>query len=151
MNIRPAVFTMRNLPNQLFFARFESSTAARLQEHGFESTTISDILKQKGDKADGHWLFCKTEDSVYEAVKSVNEVDKIELLLNFQMLQFRFLWRSTVFDFFCCFQMTQHNVGALLVVKPGGHDIAGIVTERGQDYTDTHMYSIKCHYLVVDD
>jgi hypothetical protein len=30
--------------------------------------------------------------------------------------------------------MTQHNVGALLVVKPGGRDIAGIVTERGQDY-----------------
>ena len=31
------------------------------------------------------------------------------------------------------FQMTQHNVGALLVVKPSEKDaIAGIVTERGQ-------------------
>jgi hypothetical protein len=30
--------------------------------------------------------------------------------------------------------MTQHNVGALLVVKPSGKDaIAGIVTERGQN------------------
>ena len=104
MNIPPAVFKTRNLPNQLFFARFESSTAERLQEHGFESTTISDILKQKGDKADGHWLFCKTEDSVYEAVKSVNEVDKIELLLNVQMLQFRFLLLSTALIFSAAFR-----------------------------------------------
>jgi hypothetical protein len=30
--------------------------------------------------------------------------------------------------------MTQHNVGALLVVKPSGKDaIAGIVTERGEN------------------
>lgn len=69
----------------------------RLEEHGFESTTISDILKGKGEKADGSWLFCTTDDMVYDAVKS----------------------------------MTQHNVGALLVVKPGGQEsIAGIITER---------------------
>jgi hypothetical protein len=62
---------MTNLPSRLSFSHFESSRAERLEEHGFESTTISDILKQKGDKADGHWLFCNTEDSVYDAVKSV--------------------------------------------------------------------------------
>jgi hypothetical protein len=67
----PAIFNMTNLPSRLSFSRFESSRAERLEEHGFESTTISDILKQKGDKADGHWLFCNTEDSVYDAVKSV--------------------------------------------------------------------------------
>lgn len=77
--------------------RSESGMPERLEEHGFESTTISDILKAKGEKADGSWLFCTTDDMVYDAVKS----------------------------------MTQHNVGALLVVKPGGQEsIAGIITER---------------------
>jgi len=78
-------------------ARYESVSPARLEEHGFESTTIADILKGKGKSADGSWLWCTTEDTVYDAVKS----------------------------------MTQHNVGALLVVKPvEGKSIAGIITER---------------------
>eukprot|EP01018_Ginkgo_biloba_P029709 Gb_22763 [translate_table: standard] len=78
-------------------ARFESVSPACLEEHGFESTTIADILKGKGKSADGSWLWCTTEDTVYDAVKS----------------------------------MTQHNVGALLVVKPGEQKaIAGIITER---------------------
>lgn len=73
------------------------STAARMEEHGFESTTISDILKAKGKSADGSWLWCTTDDTVYDAVKS----------------------------------MTQHNVGALVVVKPGEQNsLAGIITER---------------------
>lgn len=38
------------------------------------------------------------------------------------------------------FQMTQHNVGALVVVKPGEDKaIAGIVTERGSHYS-THYF-----------
>lgn len=79
------------------FRRFESASPARLEEHGFESITVSDILKAKGKGADGSWLWCTTDDSVYEAVKS----------------------------------MTQHNVGALVVVKPGKEkSIAGIITER---------------------
>ncbi|RAL43365.1 unnamed protein product [Cuscuta campestris] len=84
--------------NQLVFARRESTTSAvRMEEHGFESTTISDVLKSKGKGADGSWLWCTTEDSVYDAVKS----------------------------------MTHHNVGALVVVKPGEEkSIAGIITER---------------------
>ncbi|CAA2940128.1 Hypothetical predicted protein [Olea europaea subsp. europaea] len=81
----------------LLFARHESVQAARMEEHGFESTTISDILKTKGKSADGSWLWCATDDTVYDAVKS----------------------------------MTQHNVGALVVVKPGEQkSIAGIITER---------------------
>ncbi|KAK3039851.1 hypothetical protein RJ639_028244 [Escallonia herrerae] len=81
----------------LLFARHESVSAARIEEHGFESTTISDILKGKGKSADGSWLWCTTDDTVYDAVKS----------------------------------MTQHNVGALVVVKPGEQKaIAGIITER---------------------
>ncbi|CAI9107215.1 OLC1v1006520C2 [Oldenlandia corymbosa var. corymbosa] len=81
----------------LLLARYESTSAAQMEEHGFESTTISDILKGKGKSADGSWLWCTTEDTVYDAVKS----------------------------------MTNHNVGALVVVKPGEQKaIAGIITER---------------------
>ncbi|KAJ7553402.1 hypothetical protein O6H91_06G096700 [Diphasiastrum complanatum] len=77
--------------------RYESGQPAGLEEHGFESTTIADVLEAKGKSADGSWLFCTTDDTVYEAVKS----------------------------------MTSHNVGALLVVKPGEKGaIAGIITER---------------------
>jgi len=81
----------------LILARHESTSAARIEEHGFESTTISDVMTAKGKGADGSWLWCTIEDSVYDAVKS----------------------------------MTQHNVGALVVVKPGEKSsIAGIITER---------------------
>ncbi|KAL6967871.1 CBS domain-containing protein cbsx3, mitochondrial [Sarracenia purpurea var. burkii] len=81
----------------LLFPRHESVASARIEEHGFESTTIADILKGKGKSADGSWLWCTTDETVYDAVKS----------------------------------MTQHNVGALVVVKPGEQkSIAGIITER---------------------
>ncbi|XP_042412501.1 CBS domain-containing protein CBSX3, mitochondrial-like [Zingiber officinale] len=79
------------------FSRFESVSPTQLEEHGFESTTIRDVLTAKGKNADGSWLWCTTDDTVYDAVKS----------------------------------MTQHNVGALVVVRPGEEKaIAGIVTER---------------------
>jgi CBS domain-containing protein len=79
------------------FSRFMSVSTASLEERGFETATVSDVLKSKGKGADGSWLWCTTEDTVYDAVKS----------------------------------MTQHNVGALLVVKSGqDKSIAGIVTER---------------------
>ncbi|CAN1296413.1 CBS domain-containing protein CBSX3, mitochondrial [Linum perenne] len=82
----------------LVFSRSESvSSAARIEEHGFEHTTISDVLSGKGKGADGSWLWCTTDDTVHDAVHS----------------------------------MTQHNVGALVVVKPGEQkSIAGIITER---------------------
>ncbi|KAF8675450.1 hypothetical protein HU200_047821 [Digitaria exilis] len=79
------------------FSRFMSVSSAQLEDRGFETATVADVLKSKGKSADGSWLWCTTEDSVYDAVKS----------------------------------MTQHNVGALVVVKPGQDKaIAGIVTER---------------------
>lgn len=54
------------------FSRFSTSpSSANIEEHGFESTTINDILKGKGKSADGSWLWCTTEDSVYDAVQSV--------------------------------------------------------------------------------
>ncbi|KAI6672131.1 hypothetical protein NL676_007016 [Syzygium grande] len=84
-------------PQIVSLSRFMSVSSARIEEHGFESTTIADVLKAKGKSADGSWLWCTTDETVYDAVKS----------------------------------MTQHNVGALVVVKPGEQkSIAGIITER---------------------
>ncbi|CAK9871648.1 unnamed protein product [Sphagnum jensenii] len=80
-------------------ARKESGQPSKdsLEEHGFERSTIADILKEKGQKADGSWLWCTVDETVYDAVK----------------------------------HMTSHNVGALLVVKPGeAKALAGIITER---------------------
>ncbi|KAK1581562.1 hypothetical protein Q3G72_006996 [Acer saccharum] len=71
MMLRPVVFSW-----------FQSALSAPMEEHGFESTWIADVLKAKGKGADGSWLWCATDDSVYDAVKS-------------------------------------HNVGALVIVKPG--------------------------------
>ncbi|WVY90441.1 hypothetical protein V8G54_035955, partial [Vigna mungo] len=45
-------------------SRFESVTPARIEEHGFESTTIADIMKDKGKGADGSWLWCTTDDTM---------------------------------------------------------------------------------------
>ncbi len=42
-----------------------------LEEHGFERSTIADILKEKGQKADGSWLWCTVDQTVYDAVKQV--------------------------------------------------------------------------------
>lgn len=62
------------LTRPLMFSRNESTTStAKIEEHGFESTTISDILKDKGKNADGSWLWCTTDESVYDAVKSVRK------------------------------------------------------------------------------
>ncbi|XP_078446626.1 cystathionine beta-synthase (CBS) family protein [Wolffia australiana] len=80
-----------------FFDSSAAATGTKLEESGFESTTMADVLQAKGKGADGSWLWCTTEDTVYDAVKS----------------------------------MTQNNVGALVVVKPGEQkSIAGIITER---------------------
>lgn len=37
----------------------------------FESTTIADIMRTKGADNDGSWLWCTTDDTVYDAVKSM--------------------------------------------------------------------------------
>ena len=72
--------------------RWESTKSDKVvyEENGFESTTIADILKAKGEKADGSWLFCKTDDTVYDAVKHVS------LDPNF----YGFPWIKSVFSLF---------------------------------------------------
>lgn len=36
-----------------------------------ERTRVADVLKDKGAKEDGSWLWCSTEDTVFDAVKSM--------------------------------------------------------------------------------
>lgn len=72
--VKNAVLQRMRVVNPLLqplVSRSHSVTSARMEEHGFESTTIADILKGKGKSADGSWLWCTTDDSVYDAVKSV--------------------------------------------------------------------------------
>ncbi|XP_042444053.1 CBS domain-containing protein CBSX3, mitochondrial-like [Zingiber officinale] len=55
------------------FSRFESVSPTQLEEHGFESTTIRDVLTAKGKNVDGSWLWCTTDDTVYDAIKSMRQ------------------------------------------------------------------------------
>ncbi|KAF3339982.1 CBS domain-containing protein CBSX3 [Carex littledalei] len=69
----------------------------RLPHKGLENITVAEILKVKGEDEAGSVYWCRTNDTVFDAVQ----------------------------------HMTGHNVGALVVVKPGDEKIvAGIVTER---------------------
>ncbi|XP_078151775.1 CBS domain-containing protein CBSX3, mitochondrial-like [Carex rostrata] len=69
----------------------------RLPHKGLENITVAEILKVKGKDEAGSVYWCRTSDTVFNAVQ----------------------------------HMTEHNVGALVVLKPGDEKIvAGIVTER---------------------
>ncbi|KAL5713427.1 CBS domain-containing protein cbsx3 [Ranunculus cassubicifolius] len=90
--------TMRQswYPNPTRFSQWESDAAQALQQRGLENTTVEHVLKTKGER-DTSVYWCRTNDTVYDAVK----------------------------------QMTQHNIGSLVVLKPGEQNyIAGIITER---------------------
>ncbi|KAK1572566.1 hypothetical protein Q3G72_034626 [Acer saccharum] len=62
-------------------AMVQSTLSARMEEHGFESTRIADVLKAEGKGADGSWLWCTTDDSVYDAVKSPREKNSIARII----------------------------------------------------------------------
>lgn len=58
------------------FARSKSAVPAAAEVDSeepavLERTRVADVLKDKGAKEDGSWLWCSTEDSVFDAVKSV--------------------------------------------------------------------------------
>nr|KYP64593.1 hypothetical protein KK1_019195 [Cajanus cajan] len=63
---------------------------------GLENVTVSEVLMTKGEENIGSWLWCRVDDSVINAMKS----------------------------------MADNNIGSLVVLKPEGQYIAGIVTER---------------------
>ncbi|ONK68383.1 uncharacterized protein A4U43_C05F10850 [Asparagus officinalis] len=81
---------------------FSASSTPIIPHHGLDNTTVAKILKTKrddddedGDNEAVYW--CRTNDTVYDAVKN----------------------------------MTKHNIGALVVLKPGDQKlVAGIITER---------------------
>eukprot|EP00897_Mesotaenium_endlicherianum_P007423 jgi/Mesen1/6709/ME000344S05991 len=49
----------------------QTGAASQDEENHFETATISDIMAKKGEKESGAWLWCTTEDTVYDAVKSM--------------------------------------------------------------------------------
>ncbi|KAM1439256.1 hypothetical protein ACFX13_012838 [Malus domestica] len=64
---------LSHLRQPVAFSRFESATPAssRIEEHGFESTIIADVLKGKGKSADGSWLWC-TPNQIRSASSSLS-------------------------------------------------------------------------------
>ncbi|KAJ6938534.1 hypothetical protein NC651_005074 [Populus alba x Populus x berolinensis] len=40
-------------------------------EKGLENLTVADVLVTKGEEKVGSWLWCRTTDTVYDAVKNV--------------------------------------------------------------------------------
>ncbi|ESQ30882.1 hypothetical protein EUTSA_v10011792mg [Eutrema salsugineum] len=80
-------------------AGFGGVTSSPPPEKGLENLTVADVLLTK-DNDDGMadtWISCRTNDTVFDAVKN----------------------------------MAKHNIGSLVVLKPGEQQcIAGIVTER---------------------
>lgn len=48
-----------------------SFSSVHLEERGFESTTVADILKAKGKYVNGSSLWCTTDNNVYDAVQLV--------------------------------------------------------------------------------
>ncbi|CAD6206561.1 unnamed protein product [Miscanthus lutarioriparius] len=65
--------TICSVPLQatLLVVNIAKVSSDRLEDSGFETATVSDVLKSKGKSADGSWLWCTTEDTVYDAVKSM--------------------------------------------------------------------------------
>eukprot|EP00270_Netrium_digitus_P007761 TRINITY_DN227_c0_g1_i12.p1 TRINITY_DN227_c0_g1~~TRINITY_DN227_c0_g1_i12.p1 ORF type:complete len:348 (-),score=72.35 TRINITY_DN227_c0_g1_i12:516-1559(-) len=58
-----------HFPNSPLTSR--SFTSSSAPENFTAQTTVGDLLRSKGAEADGSWLFCTTEDSVFDAVKSM--------------------------------------------------------------------------------
>ncbi|XP_012071876.1 CBS domain-containing protein CBSX3, mitochondrial [Jatropha curcas] len=49
------------------------TSSPSIQEKGLENLTVADVLMTKGDKKVGSWLWCHTNDTVYDAVKNMAE------------------------------------------------------------------------------
>ncbi|KAK0578153.1 hypothetical protein LWI29_006000 [Acer saccharum] len=63
-----------------------------MEEHGFEITQIADVLKAKGEGADGSWLWCTTDDSVYDAVKSKGSNIGLTITLHFSVVKIQYFY-----------------------------------------------------------
>ncbi|KAK5823838.1 hypothetical protein PVK06_018601 [Gossypium arboreum] len=88
---------------------FSRTGSVETEEKGLENITVADVLITKGEENVGSWLWCRVNDNVDDAMKNA----------------------SIIQQFNCDCLMAQHNIGSLVVLKPGDQlHIAGIITER---------------------
>ncbi|WRX30318.1 CBS domain - like 10, partial [Theobroma cacao] len=120
------------------FSRFGCVTSSPsplgTQEKGLENMTVADVLMTKGEEKVGSWLWCRINDNVDDAMKNVGINQQ-----SFQKLKWTPVFHQVVDMVWRLFtkrnkeilQMAEHNIGSLLVLKPGEQQhIAGIITER---------------------
>lgn len=43
-----------------------------MQNKGLENTTVAEVLMTKGEEQVGSWIWCRTDDTVHDAVKQVS-------------------------------------------------------------------------------
>ena len=55
------------------FSRLECVTTSNptMELKGLENTTVAQVLMTKGEEKSGSWLWCHTNDAVYDAAKHV--------------------------------------------------------------------------------
>ena len=55
------------------FSRHECVTTSNptMEQKGLENTTVAEVLMTKGEEKSGSWLWCRTNDTVYDAAKHV--------------------------------------------------------------------------------
>lgn len=88
-------------------------SSVHMGEQGFESTTIADDLKAKAKRTDSSWLWCTTNNTVYDSVQSVWIIlDFVPMLSPFNRydVTVKKLWYSVADDSTQC-------------RSPGGHEI----------------------------
>lgn len=130
------------------FSRFGSlSSSTYICEKGLENVTVADVLVTKGEEKTGAWLSCRSNDTVHDAVKNVclSTSRCRKFLVHYICIWFRN-------NIVTMMQMAQHNIGSLVVLKPGQEQlIAGIITERGDPSNLFHlqlqMTSLSTHQI----
>ncbi|KAB2075997.1 hypothetical protein ES319_A06G010100v1 [Gossypium barbadense] len=100
---------------------FSRTGSVETEEKGLENITVADVLITKGEENVGSWLWCRVNDNVDDAMKNA----------------------SIIQQFNCDCLMAQHNIGSLVVLKPGDQlHIAGIITERGPFFSLDYLRKI---------
>lgn len=56
---------------RVFFQRACIIPSSMTQQKGLENTTVAEVLMTKDEEKVGSWLWCSTDDTVYDAVKQV--------------------------------------------------------------------------------
>lgn len=51
---------------------FNDAQSQTMTEKGLQNTTVADVLMTKGEEKVGSWLWCQSDDTVYDAVKQVS-------------------------------------------------------------------------------